>query len=210
VTISSKRIADLIRQGSENDRNGISITPEPDVPKIRTSGESSVSLRLGRWFLSMKQTRQTQLDTLQNAEDGGVESTISKRHFVPFGEPFAIHPNRFVLATTLEWIKLPLNVSGYVVGKSTWGRRGIVIETAAGVHPGFSGCLTLEIANLGEVPVRLRPGMEICQLFLHDVVGDVEQSRTSLAGRRKPILGKIKADRIFNQLSAKLPLNEIH
>ena len=65
-----------------------------------------------------------------------------------------------------------------VVDKSSLGRRGIIIETATGVHPGFSGCLTLEIANVGEIAVKLVAGMMIGQLFVQGVEGGmVERTR---------------------------------
>lgn len=150
--------------------------------------------------LSFKQTSETHLEAMQSERARRAEARIVKSHFSPFGSTFVLHPGRFVLASTLEWIRLPINLSGYVAGKSTWGRRGIVIETAAGVHPGFSGCLTLEVANLGEVPVHLTPGMQICQLFVHEVVGEAGESRTSLAGRRRPALGSVKSDPVLNRL----------
>src|SRR5262249_44391074 len=102
--------------------------------------------------------------------------------------------------STLEWIRLPTRYAATVVGKSTLGRRGIVIETAAGVHPGFSGCLTLEIANVGEVPVELVSGMQICQLFVHSVEGELVPAETSLAGQRKPRLGLLREDPILTRL----------
>lgn len=49
------------------------------------------------------------------------------------------------------------------------GRRELIIETAAGLLPGFSGCLALERSNVGEVPIALLPGMRICQIFLYHV-----------------------------------------
>lgn len=46
------------------------------------------------------------------------------------------------------------------------GRLGIVIHSTAGfVNPGFSGTLTLEMTNLGKMPVLLRSGMRICQII---------------------------------------------
>src|SRR5580704_1069060 len=54
----------------------------------------------------------------------------------------------------------------YIAGKSSLGRRGLIIETAAGLLPGFSSCLALE---RGEVPIALLPGMRICQIFLYHV-----------------------------------------
>lgn len=200
MTLSCRELARLVRAGNSGDQQGLSVIPSPDVNELDQSGEAAISLRLGRWFLSMKQTSEPFLDVVSSAEQEVVESRIVKRHFVPLGEHFVIHPGRFVLGSTLEWIRLPMNLSGYVAGKSSWGRRGIVIETAAGVHPAFSGCLTLEITNLGEIPVRLRPGMQICQLFVHAVSGELVNSRTSLAGRRRPVLGHVKSDKVFERL----------
>jgi dCTP deaminase len=77
-----------------------------------------------------------------------------RQHFVPFGQKFVLHPGRFALGSTLEWLRLPATMSGYVTGKSSLGRHGLIIETAAGIHPSFSGCLTLELANVGEVPLE--------------------------------------------------------
>ena len=39
-------------------------------------------------------------------------------------------------------------MSGYVTGKSSLGRHGLIIETAAGIHPSFSGCL-IEVRPIG-------------------------------------------------------------
>jgi dCTP deaminase len=125
---------------------------------------------------------------------------LSKQHFVPFAQEFVLHPARFVLATTLEWIRLPQNYGAFVGGKSSLGRRGIVIETAAGVHPGFCGCLTLEIANVGEIPVRLVSGMMIGQLFVHVTDGPTSLASTPLAGQRKPRLGEMRRDDCLQKL----------
>lgn len=203
MSLSSKRIAELISAGESGDLLGINVVPCPSIPEIASSGESSLTLRLGRWFLSMKQNNQTHIDVIPGESSIRAETSIAKRHFVPFGETFVIHPGRFVLASTLEWLTLPVNISAYVTGKSTWGRRGIVIETAAGVHPSFTGCLTLEIANVGEVPVSLRPGMAICQIFFHEVKGETVAARTGLSGRRRPVLGTVKPDKVLNALSGR-------
>jgi hypothetical protein len=81
-----------------------------------------------------------------------------------------------------------------VTGKSSWGRRGLIIETATGIHPGFTGCLTLEFANVGSTPIELSPGMQACQIFFHNVKGDEEGAVTQFVGFRKPGLGKVERD----------------
>lgn len=201
MVLSAKAICTGIISGNACDPGGIGVVPNPDLDMIERNGEASISLRLGRWFLTLRQSRETHLEVTPNP--GESESKFSKKHFVPFGDRFVLHPNRFVLASTLEWIRLPEKYAAFVVGKSTLGRRGIIIETAAGIHPGFSGCITLEIANVGEVPVNLISGMLICQLFFHSVDGELSRSQTSLAGQRKPRLGKLRDDPILAALKRK-------
>jgi len=98
-----------------------------------------------------------------NINDPGSETMLLKHHYVHFGKEYFLHPRCFVLGVTLEWFKLPSWLGAYVIGKSSWGRRGLLIATASGVHPGFTGCITLEITNVAEVPIAIRPGMMIGQ-----------------------------------------------
>jgi dCTP deaminase len=170
---------------------------------FKKSDSSSIDLRLGTRFLSTKHSRCYLLDIIKSQEKNIFgNQQIMEDHYVPFGNPFILHPNDFVLGVTLEWIKLPHDLAGYVQGKSSWGRRGLVIATAVGVHTGFSGCLTLEITNLGEVPIAIYPGMPICQLFLHDVRTSREfNDRTNYYGKTKPVLGEIKLDDVAKRLA---------
>lgn len=81
-------------------------------------------------------------------------------------EEFILHPHQFLLASTLEYISLPFDYFGLVLGRSTWGRLGLNIATATMVQPGFKGCLTLELRNLGETPLPLMVGVRIAQLCI--------------------------------------------
>lgn len=40
----------------------------------------------------------------------------------------------------------------------------MVHATAGFIDPGFRGTLTLEMTNVGPSPIRLLPGMKICQI----------------------------------------------
>jgi dCTP deaminase len=190
-------LAKKLRLGNDADPAGLCIVPEPNLGEIEKSGEASVTLRLGRWFVSLRQSSQTFFDVDVDRAEHRTEAKASKYYFVPFGSQFVLHPGRFVLASTLEWMKFPPTLGGYVGGKSTWARRGLIIETAAGIHPGFNGCLTLELTNVGEVPIKIRPGMKICQIFLHAVPDGRISSGGLLSGRRRPFLGKVKRDAIL-------------
>src|SRR6202034_1896322 len=96
-------------------------------------------------------------------------STLYRRQYVPFGGRIVIHPHQFILAATLEYIRLPTDLMAYVIGRSTWGRLGLIVATAVGIQPGFAGTLTWELRNLGEAPLSLYPGQIIAQIFFHRV-----------------------------------------
>ncbi|MGA2317948.1 MAG: dCTP deaminase [Thermodesulfobacteriota bacterium] len=91
-----------------------------------------------------------------------------------YHEQFVLHPNQLIIGSTLEYVSLPCKLMCYVVGKSTWGRMGLVIATATKVDPGFKGCITLEMINQGEVPVILYPGIPIAQLVFHETMGEAK------------------------------------
>jgi dCTP deaminase len=195
-------LAKRLRLGNDASDDGLCIVPEPDITEIEKSGEASVTLRLGRWFISLRQSSQTYFDVDIDKAEHRLEAKASKHYFVPFGNEFVLHPGRFVLSSTLEWMKFPPTLGGYVGGKSTWARRGLIIETAAGIHPGFNGCLTLELTNVGEVPIKIRPGMKICQIFLHAIPGGKVASDGLLLGRRRPYLGQVRKDAILTKLTS--------
>lgn len=181
----------------------LTVVPWPDKVAIARRGATSIDLRLGRWFRSFKQTRTKSVALVGGAAEpnrGVRDTSPTKQHFVPFGESYVLHPGRFVLGATLEWLHLPRCLSGYVTGKSSLGRHGLVIETAAGIHPLFSGCLTLELANVGEVPLEIYPGMSVCQIFLHRTQPSDADDLGQFSGKRKPILTAPPIDPIFERL----------
>lgn len=84
---------------------------------------------------------------------------------IPEGEAFVLYPGQFALASTQETIKIPDNMAGRLEGRSSIARLGIIVHsTASLIETGFTGQITLELANLGPKPVKLYPGMRICAL----------------------------------------------
>ena len=185
----------------------LAISPKPHVKRTA----AAIDLRLGRWFISMRDSRLSMLDIRSSGVEGEFEvRKHAKETFVPFGEAFILHPGRFVLASTLEWVTLPNDLMAFVTGKSSWARRGLSVEGAPGVHPGFSGCLTLEVANHGVVPIEILSGMEICQLFLLEMSTEQTEADATLIGpkvnsnvhgmRRKPSIAPIDVDPVVTRL----------
>jgi dCTP deaminase len=204
--LSSTGLIGRLSLAASADRGMLSIVPRPDLKKLADTGAASIDLRLGRWFRTLRHSRTVHLKiSLPDAAGDGVDEFVpTKEHFVRFGEPFILHPHNFVLGITLEWMRFPPDLGGYITGKSSLGRRGLVIETASGIQPGFSGCLALELSNVGEVPIALLPGMQICQIFVHEVGPDPKPAKSQFIGRRKPILGAVRPDQVLIQLSRSL------
>jgi dCTP deaminase len=87
------------------------------------------------------------------------------KHVVVGIEGFVLHPGEFILGVTEERVNLPDNVVGKIEGKSSLGRIGLMVHVTAGfIDPGFRGPVTLEMKNLLQVPIVLRPGKKICQI----------------------------------------------
>lgn len=141
--------------------------------------QASVDIRLGFEFAFVDPSAHTSVDEIP---DGGSAppslARYFRRQYAAFGRSIVIHPHQFVLASTLEYLRLPSDLMAYVIGRSTWGRLGLIVATAVGIQPSFAGVLTLELKNLGETPISLYPGQAIAQLFFHKV----DSAKTQGAG----------------------------
>lgn len=154
-------------------------------------GAASLDLRIGTRFTVARRRRVTSLSSYQGYEHA---SEVVDEHYVRVGETFILHPQHFVLGTTLEWLRLPPGLAGDLTSKSTMARLGLNIATAVGVHPGFAGTLTLELANLANIPIEIHIGQPVCQIFFHGVQGastGAEIDRSRFLGTKRPQLGQL-------------------
>ena len=62
-------------------------------------------------------------------------------------DKYILLPGQFVLATTMEFVELPNNLTAFVEGRSSLGRLGLFIQNAGWVDPGFKCEITLELFN---------------------------------------------------------------
>lgn len=79
-------------------------------------------------------------------------------------ERYLLLPGQFVLATTMEYINLPNDLTAFVEGRSSLGRMGLFIQNAGWVDPGFSGEITLELYNANRCAIELQAGRRVGQL----------------------------------------------
>jgi dCTP deaminase len=104
-------------------------------------------------------------------------------------DPFTIPPQGWELqrgTLVLGWTKERLDldykakVAGRVEGKSGLARIGLAIHvTAPTIHAGFPGTIQLELINHGPAPIKLCPGMAICQLIVETVKGTPSKAHKS-------------------------------
>ena len=86
----------------------------------------------------------------------------------PFDGHVVLYPGEFMLATTKEWISVPVTAAAFVQGRSSIGRASLSVQNAGFVDPGFRGHITLELKNDGPVPIVLTPGYPVTQLVYMD------------------------------------------
>jgi dCTP deaminase len=121
---------------------------------------SSIDVRLDRIFRVFENHRYPHIDPAEDQPDLTREVVVEGEN-----EPFILHPGEFALGSTYEVVSLPADIAARVEGKSSLGRLGLLTHATAGfIDPGFSGHVTLELANVATLPIKLWPGMKIGQL----------------------------------------------
>ena len=119
---------------------------------------SSVDVRIDRYLRLFDNHKYAHIDPAEDQPD------LTRLVEVAPDEPFILHPGEFVLGSTYEVVTLPDDIAARVEGKSSLGRLGLLTHATAGfVDPGFSGHVTLELANVATLPIKLYPGMKIGQ-----------------------------------------------
>lgn len=173
------------------------IVIDPTIDFKTQLGSCSIDLRLGNKFRVFEYSRYTFIDPF-NKEMG---SEVTREVVVDEKEPFIIHPGDFVLGVTVERVEVPDDLTGRLEGRSSIGRLGIIIHsTAASIECGFRGNITLEIANMGKLPVALYPGMRICSLSFEELSSPAEmpyhkKKNAKYAGQNGPRESRIHEER---------------
>jgi len=85
----------------------------------------------------------------------------------PLAEPYVLVPGRTIHGITRERITLPNDLCGFLEGRSRFARLGLMIHvTSAFVQPGVSNRQVLEMSNVSNRPLRIHPGVRLCQIVL--------------------------------------------
>lgn len=161
------------------------VTPllEPEIQS------GTLDLRLGTKFIVGRRARQVSLDPLK--VDEYAARRLHEVYELPFSKSFILHPNSLVLACSLEYLSFPATLAASVLTRSTYGRAGLVTATAIHIHPGFKGCLTFELLNLGQVPIHLYAGLRIAQLVFWRAAPETDDHRVKYSLATRPEFPKM-------------------
>jgi dCTP deaminase len=159
-------------------------------------GSCSVDFRLGNEFSVFEHSRNAYIDLKESRSIQDLMRTIT----VKPGEPFILQPREFALAITEEILELDDDVLGRLEGRSSLGRIGIIVHGTAGLFdPGWTGKATLELSNLGRMPVALYPGMRICSFTFEQLSSKVavpyrKKVGNKYSGQDRPLASKLASE----------------
>ena len=119
---------------------------------------ASVDIRLGNTF-----------SIVEDFPDGIITMDSKIAYKTITADRYVLMPGQFVLATTMEYFKLPENLTAFVEGRSSLGRMGLFIQNAGWVDPGFEGEITLELFNANKCAIELKAGRRVGQLVFAEM-----------------------------------------
>ncbi len=143
MILSDKTISKMLSEGT--------LAVEP-IEKEQVQ-PASVDIRLGRTF-----------SIVEDSPTGIIDMDNEIKYKTIESDTYILLPGQFVLATTMEYVKLPNDLTAFVEGRSSLGRMGLFIQNSGWVDPGFEGEITLELYNANRCALELRAGRRIGQL----------------------------------------------
>ena len=174
MILSDKTIRSLLASGQ------LGISPLEDI-QIQPA---SVDVRLGNTF--------SVIETGSNSVIK-MDSPVKYRDITD--DTFLLLPGQFALATTMEYFRLPDNMTAFVEGRSSMGRLGLFIQNAGWVDPSFEGEITLELFNASCCAIELKAGRRVGQLVFAQLDRDAENPyRGKYQGQRNATGSRIQMD----------------
>lgn len=95
---------------------------------------------------------------------------------------YLLPPHHYGLGVTVETFKMPRNVTGIALGKSTYARAGLLVNTTP-LEAGWTGRLVVEIANLANLPLRVYVNEGIGQILFFESDEDCAVSYEDRGGK---------------------------
>jgi dCTP deaminase len=165
--------------------------PQDDPDTEWPYGTSAVDLRLGDEVSWFNEGLAVNID-LRRGKFATLFGPNSSSRKITDDQPYSLMPGKLVLANTFERVELPItpgqpSLAARVEGRSSFARCGLLVHfTAPTIHAGYRGTITLELINLGPIPILLYPKSYICQLIVEEVSGIPLQNDSQFQGQERP------------------------
>ncbi|WP_404402725.1 dCTP deaminase [Idiomarina seosinensis] len=169
MRLNDKEIEQALANGA------IGVEPLPAAQNI--SGVT-LDIHLGDEFRVLQDHAAAYIDISGSraAIEDAIKEVMSDEIKLRPDQAFFIHPGEFALAVTHESIRLPADMVGWLDGRSSLARLGLMVHvTAHRIDPGWSGQIVLEFYNSGKLPLALRPGMKIGAISFERLSGPCER-----------------------------------
>ncbi|HEX7175202.1 MAG TPA: dCTP deaminase [Pyrinomonadaceae bacterium] len=95
---------------------------------------------------------------------------------------YLMPPHSYALGVTVETFNMPRNVTGICLGKSTYARAGLIVNTTP-LEAGWKGRLVIELGNLADLPLRVYVGEGIGQVLFFESDEDCSTSYEDRGGK---------------------------
>ncbi|UDG81471.1 dCTP deaminase [Candidatus Profftia lariciata] len=178
------------------DTKKITISPRPSVNCINGA---TVDVHLGNKFRIFCGHTAAYIDLSRpkNEVSTVLDQMMSDEIIISAKNIFFLHPGELVLALTVESITLPNNLVGWLDGRSSLARLGLMVHvTAHRIDPGWRGCIVLEFYNSGKLTLALRPGMPIGALSFELLSGPAARPYNSRQNAKYLDQQRVLASRI--------------
>lgn len=137
-------------------------------------GTITIDFHLGTKIMVPKEASHKYVDVRRGVEEADFDTIILKEN-----DPHLMQPGQFIIAPTVEYLRLPDDIMGRLEGRSSLARLGIVVHLSSGrFDPGWRGWPTLELKNNGTSPVIIYGGMSMCAFSFERLMAKVERPYT--------------------------------
>lgn len=163
----------------------------------------SVDLRLGCDFLVSIKCRDPFIDATREHDAYENVYKFYQETRRQIGETFFLHPNQTIMASTLEYVKLPNNLMATIDVRSSYDRLGLTMNSF--LEPGYCGCISVVLTNTSMNPIKLAVGARIFTIKFSKVSDDTPpyfSTNRKYMCQVRPVMSNISDDKDLNILES--------
>lgn len=163
----------------------------------------SVDLRLGCDFLVSIKCRDPFIDATREHDAYENVYKFYQETRRQIGETFFLHPNQTIMASTLEYVKLPNNLMATIDVRSSYARLGLTMNSF--LEPGYCGCISVVLTNTSMNPIKLAVGARIFTIKFSKVSDDTPpyfSTKRKYMCQVRPVMSNISDDKDLNILES--------